>query len=308
MKVGFIGLGTMGASIALNAIKGHHSLTVYDIDRATAKPHLDLGAAWAASPKAVATESEVVFTSLPGPLEVEAVALGECGLIDGLSKGSAYFDLSTNSPTAMRQLHARFQEKGIEVMDAPVSGGPEGARTGKMAIWVGGDEATFKRFEPVLNSMGNAAHYIGPIGSGSIAKLVHNLSGYVIQTGLAETFTMGVKAGLAPDKLWEALRQGAYGRRRTFDTLHRHFLPAKFDPPDFASALALKDVALACELGREFDVPMKLANITLAEMTEAINRGWGKLDSRVAMQLQSERAGVEIKVDPRRLEEILERD
>ena len=308
MKVGFIGLGTMGASIALNAIRGNHSLTVYDVNQTAAKPHLGLGAVWAASPKAVAAESDVVFTSLPGPREIEEVALGEYGLIDGLSEGSAYFDLSTNSPTKVRQLHARFQEKGVEVMDAPESGGPEGARTGKMAIWVGGDEATFKRFEPVLHSMGDAARYIGPIGSGSIAKLVHNLSGYIIQTGLAEAFTMGVKAGLAPDKLWEALRQGAYGRRRTFDTLHRHFLPADFDPPDFVSSLALKDVALACELGREFDVPMKLANITLAEMTEAINRGWGKLDSRVAMQLQSERAGVEIKVDPRRLEEILERD
>ena len=308
MKVGFIGLGTMGSSIALNAIKGQNALVVHDINRAAAKPHLEIGAAWADSPKEVAARSDVVFTSLPGPPQVEAVALGESGLLAGFAKGSAYFDLSTNSPTVMRRLHATFAARGIEVMDAPVSGGPDGARSGRMAIWVGGDRATFDKYKPVLDAMGDAARYIGPIGAGSIAKLVHNLSGYIIQTALAETFTMGVKAGLEPDALWEAVRQGALGRRRTFDTLQRNFLPQRFDPPDFALELARKDVALACEVGREFEVPMKLAHVTLAEMTEAMNRGWQRRDSRVAMTLQTERAGVEIKVDPRRLQAILDAD
>ena len=308
MKVGFIGLGTMGASIALNAIKGQHSLVVHDINRNAAKPHMELGAAWADSPKEVAAESDVVFTSLPGPPEVEAVALGDDGIIAGLKKGAAYFDLSTNSPTVMRRLHEVFQAQGIEIMDAPVSGGPDGAKSGKLAIWVGGDEATFDKYKAVLDSISDAARYIGPIGAGSIAKLVHNLSGYILQTALAETFSMGVKAGLEPDALWEAVRQGAIGRRRTFDTLQRNFLPAKFDPPDFALALARKDVALACELGREFEVPMKLAHITLAEMTEAMNRGWEGRDSRIAMTLQTERSGVDIKVDASRIEEILDAD
>ena len=308
MKVGFIGLGTMGSSIALNAIKGQHSLVVHDINRDASKPHLEIGGEWANSPKEVAARSDVVFTSLPGPPQVESVALGESGLLAGFKAGSAYFDLSTNSPTVMRRLHATFKEKGIEVLDAPVSGGPDGAKSGRMAIWVGGDRATFDKYKPVLDSMGDAARYIGPIGAGSIAKLVHNLSGYIIQTALAETFTMGVKAGLEPDALWEAVRQGALGRRRTFDTLQRNFLPARFDPPDFALELARKDVALACEVGREFEVPMKLAHITLAEMTEAMNRGWQRRDSRVAMTLQTERAGVEIKVDPQRLKRIVDAD
>ena len=308
MKVGFIGLGTMGASIALNAIKGQHSLIVHDINHAAAKPHLEIGAEWANSPKDVGTQSDVVFTSLPGPAEVEEVTLGSNGLIEGLSAGNAYFDLSTNSPTVMRRLHATMKEKGVEVLDAPVSGGPDGAKSGKMAIWVGGDITTFEKYKSVLDSMGDAARYIGPIGTGSIAKLVHNLSGYIIGFALAETFTMGVKAGLEPDSLWEAVRQGALGRRRTFDTLHRNFLPQNFDPPDFALELARKDVALACELGREFDVPMKLAHITLAELTEALNRGWEKRDSRIAMTLQCERAGINIKVDNDRLKEIIEND
>ena len=310
MKVGFIGLGTMGASIALNAIKGQNSLVVHDINREAANPHLEIGAEWASSPKEVAAQSDVVFTSLPGPNEVEAVALGKDGLMAGFATGtgSAYFDLSTNSPTVMRRLHATMQEKGVEVLDAPVSGGPDGAKSGKMAIWVGGDKATFDKYKSVLDSMGDAARYIGPIGAGSIAKLVHNLSGYILGSALAETFTMGVKAGLEPDALWEAVRQGALGRRRTFDTMHRNYLPQDFDPPNFALQLARKDVALACEVGREFDVPMKLAHTVLAEMTEAINRGWGHRDSRVAMMLQNERAGVDIKVDSARLDEIFEND
>ena len=308
MKVGFIGLGTMGASIALNAIKGQNSLIVHDINRDAAGPHMEMGAEWATSPKEVAAQSEVVFTSLPGPPEVESVVLGGEGLADGFSKGSAFFDLSTNSPTVMRRLHAAMQERGVEVMDAPVSGGPDGAKSGTMAIWVGGDKATFDKYKTVLDTMGDAARYIGPIGAGSIAKLVHNLSGYIMGAALAETFSMGVKAGLEPDALWEAVRQGALGRRRSFDTLHRNYLPQRFDPPDFALKLARKDVALACEVGREFEVPMKLSHTVLAEMTEAINRGWGGRDSRVAMLLQNERAGVDIKVDPARLKEILDND
>lgn len=305
MNVGFIGLGTMGASIALNAIKGGHSVTVHDINRDSAAEHLKAGATWADSPKQVAEASEVVLTSLPGPPEVEAVVLGKNGLIEGFKPGSAYFDLSTNSPTVIREIHAKLLEKGVETLDAPVSGGPDGARSGKMAIWVGGDEATFNKFLPVLESMGDAPYYVGPIGAGAVAKLVHNCSGYILQTALAETFSMGVKAGVNPEGLWQALRKGALGRRRVFDTMARQFLPGRFDPPDFALKLARKDVALACEVGREFDVPMRLAHMTLMEMTEAMNRGWEGRDSRVAMTLQTERAGVDIKLSDNRIAEIL---
>ena len=308
MNVGFIGLGTMGASIALNAIKGGNLLTVHDINKDAAAEHLKLGATWADSPKQVAEASEVVFTSLPGPPEVQAVVLGENGLIEGFKPGSAYFDLSTNSPTVIREIHAALAEKEVQVLDAPVSGGPDGARSGKMAIWVGGDEDTFNKYMPVLDSMGDAPYYVGPIGAGAVAKLVHNCSGYILQTALAETFTMGVKAGVNPEGLWQALRKGALGRRRVFDTLSRQFLPGRFDPPDFALKLARKDVALACEVGREFDVPMRLAHMTLMEMTEAMNRGWEGRDSRVAMTLQTERAGVDVRVSDNRIAEILAED
>jgi 3-hydroxyisobutyrate dehydrogenase len=306
MNVGFIGLGTMGRHMASNLIKGGHKLVVYDVRREAAEPHIKAGATWAASPRAVGEAADIVFTSLPGPVEVEAVALDEKGgLIAGLTADKVYFDLSTNSPTLVRRIHDVFKARGIHMLDAPVSGGPKGAETRKLALWVGGDEEVYKRCKPVLDAIGDQPYYVGPIGAGSIAKLVHNCAGYVIQTALAEVFTMGVKAGVEPLALWKAVRQGAGGRRRTFDGLVDQFLPGRFDPPAFALRLAHKDVTLATALGREHKVPMKLANITLEEMTEALNRGWAERDSRVAMLLQEERAGVDIKVPDAALRQVM---
>jgi 3-hydroxyisobutyrate dehydrogenase-like beta-hydroxyacid dehydrogenase len=307
MKIGFIGLGTMGRHMVSNLLKAGHELVVHDVRREAGEPHVKAGARWADSPRAVAEASDVVFTSLPEPKDVEAVALDEkTGLLPGLAAGKAFFDLSTNSPTVVRKLHAVFKARGVHMFDAPVSGGPRGAESGRLALWIGGDEEAFRKYKPVVDAIGDRAFYVGPIGAGSVAKLVHNCAGYMVQTAMAEVFTMGVKAGVDPLTIWKAVRQGAGGRRRTFDGLADQFLPGTFDPPAFALRLAHKDVSLAVALGREHKVPMRLANITLEEMTEAMNRGWADRDSRVAMLLQEERAGVEIKVPPAALKEVLD--
>ena len=306
MKVGFIGLGTMGGSMAFNTIQGGHELVVHDIRRESATRHLEAGATWADSPREVAEASDIVFTSLPGPTEVEAVFLGDDGILQGMSSGKVYFDLSTSTPNLIRRLHDIASGQGVQVLDAPVSGGPRGAASRNLAIWVGGDKDVFDRCKSALDAIGDKAYYVGPIGCGAVAKLVHNCAGYVIQAGLAEVFTMGVKAGVEPLALWQAVRRGAQGRRGTFEGLAEHLLPGKFDPPDFALRLARKDVDLAVSVGREYDVPMRLANLVLQEMTEAMNRGWGDRDSRVAMLLQEERAGVEVRVDEEVLKAALE--
>jgi 3-hydroxyisobutyrate dehydrogenase len=308
MRVGFIGLGIMGASMATNVQKGGHELVVHDLRAEVAKPHLAAGAVWAATPRQVAEASEVVLTSLPGPPEVEAVALGDNGLLSGLRAGKAYFDLSTNSPTVVRRIHAKFAERGVPMLDAPVSGGPRGARTRKLAIWVGGDEATLQRFRPVLDAMGDQVIWVGAIGAGSVAKLVHNMTTYCVQTALAEVFTLGVKAGVEPIELWQAVRYGASGRQRTFDRLADGFLRGKYDPANFALRLAHKDVSLAVALGREHRVPMRVANLVLEEMTEALNRGWADRDSRSPMLLQEERAGVPVRADEAAIARVLEKD
>jgi len=292
MKVGFIGLGMMGKGMAANLQKAGHQLIVYDLRRAAAEPYLANGAIWADSPKAVGEQSEVVFTSLPVPADVEAVALGPNGLIEGMKPDTALFDMSTNSVSVVRKINAAFAEKNIYMLDSPVSGGPSGAASGKMAIWVGGDEQQFNRYASVLGAMGDQAAYIGPIGAGTIAKLVHNCTSAVMNVALAEVFTMGIKAGVPPLELWEAVRQGATGRPRTFDRLGK-FLAGQYDPADFALRLLHKDVSLAVGLGKEVGVPMRLANLALEELTEAMTRGWGNRDSRVGMLLQVERSGIE---------------
>jgi 3-hydroxyisobutyrate dehydrogenase len=307
MRVGFIGLGTMGSSMALNVCAAGCNVVVNDIRREASVPHLQAGALWADSARKVAEATDIVFTSLPGPKEVEDVALLDDGLLAGMRLGTAWFDLSTNSPAVVRRLHERFRAKGIAMLDSPVSGGPAGAKSGKLALWVSGDKDTFDRHKAVLDAIGDQAMYVGPIGAGTVAKLVHNTAAYAILAALAEVFTLGVKAGVEPLALWEAVRQGAFGRRRTFDRLAEQFLPRIFDPPAFSLKLAHKDVTLATELGRELNIPLRIASLVHEELTEALNRGWAERDSRIFMLLQEERAGVNIAVPANEVQKVLAR-
>src|SRR5246127_1524537 len=189
--VGFIGLGTMGGRIAANILKAGYEVIVNDLHRQQAGHHLQAGAKWADTPRALAERSDVIFTSLPEPADVERVALGADGLIEGIKKGAAYFDLSTNAQSVVKKIHDAFAAKGAYMLDAPVSGGPSGAASRKMAIWVGGDKASYDRHKAVLNAMGDRPSYIGAIGSATVAKLVHNMSSYAVTCALAETFTLG---------------------------------------------------------------------------------------------------------------------
>ena len=313
MKVGFIGLGTMGAYMAANLSRhleaSNHGFVVYDVRRAAADPFIAKGAEWADSPRKLAEACDVVFLSLPGPKEVEAVALdGATGLLGGLKKGATVFDLTTNAPSMVRKVAAEFDAKGCYFLDAPVSGGPAGARTGKLAILIGGDKGHFDEYKVLLDAFADQARYIGSVGAGSVAKLVHNSASYAIQTALAEVFTMGVKGGVEPLALWEAIRTCAAGRSRTFDRLPDQFLQDKYEPPAFSLKLGYKDMTLATDLARELGVPMRLTNMAYADMCEAMGRGWDALDSRSSMKLQVERAGVDIAVDAKQIAEVLERD
>ena len=295
----------MGGPISLNLLKAKYSLVVNDLRPSASRAIVDAGALWAGDVKQVAEVSDIVFTSLPRPIDVESIA-GD--LISNMREGSVWIDLTTNSPTLVRQLHQRCAIRGVSLLDAPVSGGPRGARSGKLAIWVGGDRKVFDNALDILSVIGDQVLYIGPIGTGLVAKLVNNAAHYTIQTALAEIFAIGVKGGVAPLALWEALRQGSSGRMRTFDRLGRHFLRGVFEPPDFALNLAHKDIRLVTELARDLGIPSRITELTYAEMTEALNRGWGNRDSRVAMLLQEERAGIQIQESEDEIQAVLTRD
>jgi 3-hydroxyisobutyrate dehydrogenase-like beta-hydroxyacid dehydrogenase len=297
MRIGFIGLGAMGKPMAESLQRAGHELAVHDLRK------VEGFSRFCGSPAQAAKGCEVLFSSLPGPAEVESVA---SAIRASLGKGTAWFDLSTNSPNVVRRIAAAMEKSGIHFLDAPVSGGPKGAQSGKLAIWVGGDQGVYEKHESVLKQIGDQPLYVGPVGAGSVAKLSHNIASFTVQTALAEIFTLGVKAGVEPVALLRALRQGATGRKRTFDRLPEHWLPGRFDPPDFTVRLAQKDARLALEMAREFGVPMQVGEIALAELGECAKRGWAERDSRVAMTLQEERAGVSVRVPPEQLRGVLD--
>jgi 3-hydroxyisobutyrate dehydrogenase-like beta-hydroxyacid dehydrogenase len=296
MRVAFIGLGNMGGSMALNLMKAGHTLVVYDIRKEAGAPHVAQGAKWAESVRDAASQGELILTSLPGPPEVEAVALGPDGIIHAAQPGSVFADLSTNSPTVMRRIYAAFKAKGIHVLDSPVSGGAIGAKRGTLQVMVGGDEGIYNEVKGVLGAMGNNIGYMGAIGSGCIAKLVHNMISIVTRSLIAEGFTLGVKAGVKPEALLEAIRGASFGQ----GLILSHMIPdvvlkGDFDNVRFALKLARKDVGLATALAREYDVPMPLAAVGEQIMVEAMARGWGERDSTSPWQLQEEKAGVKVR-------------
>jgi 3-hydroxyisobutyrate dehydrogenase len=296
MRIGFIGLGNMGGSMALNLMKAGHTLIVHDIRRDSAKPHLDGGATWADSVAEVARAGELILTSLPGPADVEAVALGPGGILANAQPGSIFADLSTNSPTVMRKIHAAFKEKGVHVLDAPVSGGAIGAKRGTLQVMVGGDEGIYNEVKGVFGAIGNNVGYMGAIGAGTIAKLVHNLISITARSLIAEGFTLGVKAGVKPEALLEAIRGASFGQ----GLILSHMIPdvvfkGEFDTVRFALKLARKDVGLATALARELDVPMPMASAGEQILVEAMARGWGDRDSTSPWELQEEKARVKVR-------------
>jgi 3-hydroxyisobutyrate dehydrogenase len=300
--IGFIGLGNMGAGMAGNIQKAGYPMVVYDIREGATRPFLERGARLASSPAEVARLSNITFTSLPGPKEVEEVAVGREGVLEGIRPGGIFVDLSTSRPTLIRQIEPRFRRKGAHVLDAPVSGGKTGAATGNLAVMVGGERDIYDRIKPLLDTFGDKVFYAGSIGAGSIAKLVHNMIGHGVRQAIAEGLTLGVKAGVEPEALWECVRRGALGRMSGLhEGIARTVFRGQFEPASFALALSRKDIGLATELGKEFNVPMPVANLVEQIAIQGMNRGWGDKDSSITFLLQEEVAGVEVRaphVDP----------
>jgi 3-hydroxyisobutyrate dehydrogenase len=303
-SIGFIGLGNMGGGMSLNIQKAGYPVVVYDLREEAARPLLEGGAKLANSPAEVSSLSDITFTSLPGPKEVEAVATGPEGVLEGIRPGSIYVDLSSSRPTLIRELEPIFRQKGAHVLDAPVSGGKSGAASGNLAVMVGGNREVFESIKPVLDSFGDKVFYAGGIGAGSICKLVHNMIGHSVRQAIAEGLTLGVKAGVEPEAVWECMRRGSLGRMRVLhEGLVRSMFRGEYEPASFALNLAYKDISLATELAREYDVPMPMTTLAEQIALQAMNRGWGDQDSSVTVVLQEEQSNQEVRaphIDPDR--------
>jgi 3-hydroxyisobutyrate dehydrogenase len=295
--IGFIGLGTIGGAIAENIRKAGYSLAVHDIRPEATQPLVEKGAESAATPSEVAGRCRVVFTSLPGPREVELVALGANGLLHGVSQGSVYVDLSSSSPDLIRRIGADFELRGARVMDAPLIVGKDGIANKSVEVLASGNSEAYHEVKPLLDAFGDRVVFTGELGTGTVIKLAHNLVRRGIGLAIGEGMVLGAKAGVDSQLLWECMHWGLEVQlHQLVKTLPETVFQGKFEvPAGFGIGLSRKDVGLATELGRQHNVPMPIAALVEQIMVQAINRGWSEQSTASLFRLQEEAAGIEVR-------------
>jgi 3-hydroxyisobutyrate dehydrogenase len=298
--VGFIGLGNMGGPVAGHIQRAGFPLIVFDLRAEATRPFRERGATVVESAAELARRSDIVITALPMPRDVEQVAQQ---IVEGIKPGAIYIDISTSPPSLIRKLEPIFAAKGAHVLDAPVASGQPGAARGIHEVMVGGAPEIFARAKPVLAAFGDQVIHAGPLGSGSICKLVHQMINSTISQAIAEGLCLGVKAGVDTKALWECVRRGMVGRMHVLHAqVPQNVFRNDYATDTFPLKLLRKDVGLATALGRTLDVPLPLANIAEQTLVAAINRGWGDQSAyTVTFRLQEEAAQVELRaqgVDP----------
>lgn len=291
MKVAFIGMGTMGAPMALNLLKAGHEVTVHNRTREKEAAVAAAGARRAASPAEAAEGAEVVIICVSDSPDLERVTLGESGVIHGAAPGTIVVDMSTVSPGATRRIAAGLRERGVHMIDAPVSGGSEGARKGTLSIMVGGEEADLDKVRPALEAMGNTITHVGPIGSGQLTKAINQIVVAGTYWGVAEGMALGLKAGLDMQKVVQAVGGGAAGSwamtNRSGNMINNSY------PLGFKVRLHRKDLDIALAVARELGVTLPVAAYVEQVETGLIARGHGDEDISVIARSIREASGID---------------
>jgi 3-hydroxyisobutyrate dehydrogenase len=241
----------------------------------------------------------VVITSLPGPPVVEHVVYGANGLMGSMRQGSTFIDMSTNSPALIRKMHSDFGKQSVAVLDAPVSGVFSEAHQGKLTIYIGGDRPAYEKVKIVFDTLGGEVRYMGAPGAGMITKLVHNEIAITTMAVMAEGFTLGTKAGVDPQALFDAVKVGGFGRGKLIDVIPKVVFPGIFELTGvwgMPLSYGRKDMALATELGRQVNVPMQLASLVEQDMIAGIARGWANKQQEIFLTLQEERSATSLRV------------
>jgi 2-hydroxy-3-oxopropionate reductase len=274
--IGFIGLGIMGRPMAKNLLKAGASLVVHDIHREPVEDMVRSGALSASSSKEVAQRSEVIITMLPDSPEVKEVILGKEGVLEGLKAGSVVIDMSSINPLISREIAEELQKKGGRMLDAPVSGGEPGAIQGALAIMVGGEETVFNDCLEILKPMGKNIIHVGELGAGGFAKLVNQIIVAVNIAAVGEAFTLGVKAGMDPQKLYQAIRGGLAGSA-VLDAKAPMIMARNFKP-GFKITLHHKDLSNALSAGKDMGVPLPLTSLLQQVLISLLTDGKGDND------------------------------
>ena len=291
MKVAFIGMGTMGAPMALNILKAGHEVIVHNRTREKERPLVDAGALRAGTPREAAAGAGIIITCVSDTPDVEAIVLGDEGIIHGATAGSLLVDMSTISPTATRQMAATLAEKEIRMIDAPVSGGSEGAQNASLAIMVGGAAADVRHAMPVLEAMGKTITHVGGIGSGQITKAINQVILAGTFMGVAEGMVLGMKAGLDMQKVIEAISGGAAGSwvlsNRAMNMVKNTY------PLGFRARLHHKDLRIALEAARDLGVTLPASALMDQMENGIIGRGYGDEDMSAMARTLRELAGLD---------------
>ena len=291
--IGFIGLGIMGRPMAKNLLKAGHSLIVHNRSQAAVQELVGLGAKAADSPAAIARETRLIILMLPNSPDVEQVALGPRGLVEGAQSGQVVVDMSTISPIVSQKVGAALAQKRARMLDAPVSGGEKGAFEGTLSIMIGGDKAVFDEVLPIFQAMGKTITHLGPLGSGGFTKLANQIIVAVNLTALAEALTLAAKAGLDIELTLRALGGGLAGSR-CLDQKTPNYLAHEFKP-GFKIDLHYKDLGLIMDAARALGVPLPATAVVQELFSAARVRGRGGLDHSGIVTVLEDLAGTQVR-------------
>jgi 2-hydroxy-3-oxopropionate reductase len=292
-KIGFIGLGIMGRPMAKNLLKAGFSLVVYDLNKETVADVVKAGAASARSSRDVAQSTEVIIIMVPDSPEVKEVILGKDGVLEGVRPGSLVIDMSSINPLVSQEIARELKKKGVDMLDAPVSGGEPGAVQGTLAIMVGGEEKIFKECFKVFEPMGKNIVYVGPIGAGGFTKLVNQIIVALNIATVGEAFTLGVKAGLDPQTIFQAIRGGLAGS--TVLEAKAPMMIGRNFKPGFKIKLHHKDLNNALNTARDLGVPLPLTSLVQQILVALIIDGKGENDHSAIATFFEKMARVEIR-------------
>lgn len=292
-KIGFIGLGTMGLPMAKNLLKAGFDLTVYARRPEPAAEVCALGARSADSPRAVAEQVEVVITIVTADPDVRAVILGENGALAGMKAGGVIVDMSTISPMTIQEIARIAEAKGVEVMDAPVSGGDTGAKAGTLTIIAGGKKETFERCRPIFQAMGKNIFHVGGVGVGQVVKIANQVIGGTILAVVSEALVMGVKAGADPEVLRQVISVSS-GNSNLFQARVGDFMLKDQFQPGFMLDLMKKDMGLALEIGKTLSVPMPVGAAAYQHYAAGTSMGVGREDFSAVCKAVEKMAGAQI--------------
>lgn len=289
-RVGFIGMGIMGRPMALNLLKAGFDVTVYNRTRSKAQPVVAAGAKEAASPRELAAGVDFIITCVTGPEDVKAVVLGKDGVIEGARPGSVVIDMSTISPAAAREVAAALAEKGIHMVDAPVSGGDIGAINGTLTIMVGGEPEVVERCMPLFRAMGKTITHVGPIGSGQVTKLVNQVLIALNLLAVSEALTFAAKCGVDTQKVLAAVKEGSAGSWQLAN-LGPKMLARDF-APGFMVRLLQKDLRLALAEADRVHMPLVGTALVHQLLRAAEQEGYGDEGTQALVKVIEKLAGV----------------